>query len=198
MGLLDRVKSILLSPKTEWEVIAGEKPDPGQIIIGYVLPLALIPAIATIIGMGIVGMGPFASVSYGIAMGVVSFITSLVGVYITALVVDVLAPTFGSEKDFGRSLQLVAYSWTPAWVAGILSIIPALGVLGTIAGLYGIYLMYLGLPPIKKTPKDKQVVYLIVSFVVLIVVYMVIGAILGAIVLGIFGVGMMGLQGMQG
>ncbi len=195
MGLLDRVKSILLSPKTEWEVIAGEKPNAGQIIVGYVLPLALIPAAATIIGMGVIGMGPFSSVSYGIAMGIVSFITSLVGVYITALVVDVLAPTFGSEKNFGRSLQLVAYSWTPAWVAGILSIVPALGWLGMVAGLYGIYLMYLGLPPIKKTPQDKQVVYLIVSFVVLMVVYFVIAAILGGIVLGIFGLGMMTMQG---
>ena len=195
MGLLDRVKSILLSPKTEWEVIAGEEPNPGQIIVGYVLPLALIPAIATVIGMGFVGMGPFSSLSYGIAMGVVSFVTSLVGVYVTALVVDVLAPTFGSEKNFGRSLQLVVYSWTPAWVAGILSIIPALGWLGMVAGLYGIYLMYLGLPPIKKTPQDKQVVYLIVSFVVLMIVYFVLAAILGGIVLGIFGLGMMTMQG---
>ncbi len=154
MGLLDRVKSILLSPKTEWEVIAGEEPNPGQIIVGYVLPLALIPAVATVIGMGIVGMGPFSSITYGIAMGVASFVTSLIAVYLTAFVVDILAPNFGSEKDFGRSLQLVAYSWTPAWVAGILSIIPALAWLGMIAGFYGIYLMYLGLPPIKKTPQD--------------------------------------------
>jgi hypothetical protein len=195
MGLLDRVKSILLSPKTEWEVIAGEEPNPGQIIMGYVLPLALIPAVATIIGMGIVGMGPFSSFSYGIAMGVVSVVTSLVGVYITALVVDLLAPTFGSEKDFGRSLQLVAYSWTPAWVAGILQIVPVLGTLAMLAGFYGIYLMYLGLPPIKKTPQDKQVVYLVVSFVVLVVVYMVIAFVLGGIVMGIFGLGMMQMQG---
>jgi uncharacterized membrane protein len=195
MGLLDRVKGILLSPKTEWEVIAGEQPNPGQIIVGYVLPLALIPAVATVIGMGVIGMGPFGSVSYGIAMGVVSFVTSLIGVYLTALVVDLLAPTFGSEKDFGRSLQLVAYSWTPAWVAGILSIVPALAWLGMIAGLYGIYLMYLGLPPIKKTPQDKQVVYLIVSFVVLMVVYFVIAAILTGIVAAILGMGIMTLQG---
>jgi hypothetical protein len=64
-----------------------------------------------------------------------------------------------------------------------------------LAGFYGIYLMYLGLPPIKKTPQDKQVVYLIVSFVVLVVVYMVIAFILGGIVMGIFGLGMMQLQG---
>ena len=195
MGLLDRVKNILLSPKTEWEVIAGEQPNTGQIIVGYVLPLALIPAVATIIGMGLVGTGPFTSFTYGIAMGLVSFVTSLEGVYLTALVVDVLAQNFGSEKDFGRSLQLVAYSWTPAWVAGILSIIPVLGTIGGLLGLYGIYLMYLGLPPIKKTPKDKQIVYLIVAFVVLIIIYMILGAFLSLIFLGIFGLSMMTMAG---
>lgn len=196
MGLLDRVKNILLSPKTEWEVIAGEQPNTGQIIVGYVLPLALIPAVATIIGMGLVGTGPFTSFTYGIAMGLVSFVTSLVGVYLTALVVDVLAQNFGSEKDFGRSLQLVAYSWTPAWVAGILSIIPALGAaIGWLLSLYGIYLMYLGLPPIKKTPKDKQIVYLIVAFVVLIIIYMILGLFLGMIFMGIFGLSMFTMAG---
>ena len=196
MGLLDRVKNILLSPKTEWEVIAGEQPNTGQIIVGYVLPLALIPAVATIIGMGLVGMGPLSSFTYGIAMGLVSFVTSLVGVYLTALVVDVLAQNFGSEKDFGRSLQLVAYSWTPAWVAGILSIIPALGAaIGWLLSLYGIYLMYLGLPPIKKTPKDKQIVYLIVAFVVLIIIYMILGLFLGMIFMGIFGLSMFTMAG---
>jgi uncharacterized membrane protein len=195
MGLLDRVKSILLSPKTEWEVIAGEQPNTGQIIMGYVLPLALIPAVATIIGMGVVGTGPLTSFTLGIAMGLVTFVTSLVGVYLTALVVDVLAPNFGSEKDFGRSLQLVAYSWTPAWVGGILSIIPPLGTIGVLLGLYGIYLMYLGLPPIKKTPNDKQVVYLIVAFVVLIIIYMILGLFLSMIFMGIFGLSMMTMAG---
>jgi len=194
MNLVERAKNIILTPKTEWPVIAGEAAEPVQILIGYVLPLALIPAIATTIGMGLVGAGPMTSFGIGLAMGVAGLVTSILGVLIGAFVVDVLAPTFGSEKNFGRSLQLVAYSWTPAWVAGILQIVPVLGILGTIAGLYGVYLLYLGLPEVKKTPKEKQVVYLIVVLIAILVVYMIIAGILGAIV-AVLGLGMLGAMG---
>ena len=40
--------------------------------------------------------------------------------FLLALIVDVLAPTFGGTKDFVASLKLVAYSYTAAWVAGSL------------------------------------------------------------------------------
>ena len=95
----------------------------------------------------------------GITNGLTTFIVSLAAIYITALIVDALAPSFKSEKNFGRSLQLAVYGYTPAWVAGILNIIPSLSWLSFLAGLYGIYLMFLAFTPIKKTPEDKKVTY---------------------------------------
>ena len=155
------------------------------------LPLALIPTIAHVIGLGLIGRGVMTSFTWGLATGLVQFILAFVGVYLTAFVVDLLAPNFGSQKNLGRAVQLVAYSYTPAWVAGVFNIIPFLGWLAMLASLYGLYLLYLGLPPIMKTPEDKVVVYLIVTIVVLIVIYAIVGAILTAIFLGIFGLGMM-------
>ncbi|MBC8145148.1 MAG: YIP1 family protein, partial [bacterium] len=38
MGLVDRAKNILLKPKEEWQVIAGETPDTGAMVTGYMLP----------------------------------------------------------------------------------------------------------------------------------------------------------------
>ncbi len=187
MNLVDRAKNIILQPKTEWGVIAGEEPNVGQIFTGYVLPLALIPAIASIIGWGLIGRGILSSFSYGIAMGIIQLISAFVVVYIAAFVIDFLAPNFGSQKGLGRAVQLVAYSYTPAWVAGIFYIIPVIGWLAMLAGLYSLYLLYLGLTPIMKTPPDKAVGYLVVSIIVLLIVYFVIGTILTMIVLAIFG-----------
>jgi hypothetical protein len=106
-------------------------------------------------------------------------------------VIAYLAPRFGSQQDLGRAVQLVAYSYTPAWVAGILSIVPALGVLGLVGGLYGLYLMYLGLPDIMQTPQDKVMAYLVVSIVAVIVTYWIITLVLTSIVLGVFGLSAM-------
>ena len=170
MNLVDRAKNIILTPQTEWQVIAGEEPNVGQIMTGYVIPLALIPAVASIIGWGVVG-GGITSFSYGIASGIVAFGVAILSVYLVALVVDFLAPNFGSQKNMGRAVQLVAYSSTPGWVAGILNIFPFIGWLAMLASLYGLYLMYLGLPHMMKTPQEKVVIYLIVGIIAVVVVY---------------------------
>ena len=110
---------------------------------------------------------------------------------------DMLAPSFGSEKNMNKSAQLVAYSATPSYVAGLLSFIPVLGWLISIAGwAYGIYLMYLGIGPLKKTPEDKKAVYMIVTYVIMIVIYFVIAAILGAVLYANLGFG--GIGGLRG
>ena len=92
-----------------------------------------------------------------------------------------MAPSFGSEKNLNRSAQFVGYSYTPSLVGAVLSIFPSVAWLGGLFGLYGIYLMYLGLGPVKKTPDDKRVVYLVVSIIVLVAVYVVIGLILASV-----------------
>ena len=51
MNLIDRAKNIIISPKTEWDVVANEEPNIQQIITGYVFPLAIIPAIALLISI---------------------------------------------------------------------------------------------------------------------------------------------------
>ena len=105
----------------------------------------------------------------------------MISVFVSAFVIDALAPSFGSEKNMGRSVQLVAYSYTPGWIGGLLAIIPSIAIVGVLAGLYGLYLLYLGLPKLKKTPEDKLIGYFVVSLLVIIVVYFVIGMIMAAI-----------------
>jgi len=191
MDIVERVKNIIMTPKTEWLVIAAEEPNTAQIFKGYVLPLALIPAIAHIIGLSVIGRGMMSSFSWGIAMGLIQFILAFVGVYLSAYVIAFLAPRFGSQQDMGRAVQLVAYSYTPAWVAGILSIVPVLGVLVFVGGLYGLYLMYLGLPQMMKTPQDKVIGYLVVSIIAMIVIYWIISLLLTSIIFSVFGLSAM-------
>jgi hypothetical protein len=197
MDIVERVKNIIRTPKTEWLVIAAEEPNTAQIFKGYVLPLALIQAIAHTIGLGVIGRGMGASFSWAIAMGLIQFVLAFVGVYVSAYVIAYLAPRFGSQQDMGRAVQLVAYSYTPAWVAGILSIVPALGILVFVGGLYGLYLMYLGLPQMMKTPQGKVIGYLVVSIIAMIVIYWIISLLLTSIILSVLGLSAMTMmQGM--
>jgi Yip1 domain len=189
MNLVDRAKNIILTPKTEWPVIASEKPDTQQILITYILPLALIPAIANVIGWGFIG-SIFTSLKWGIAMGLVQFFSIFISIFVATFVINALASNFSSTKDSGRALQLVAYSYTPSLIGGIFAIIPVIGWLGSLFGLYGLYLLYLGLPHMMKTPQDKVGIYFIISLVVIIIVYVVVSLILSSIFVSIFGLEM--------
>ncbi|NML20220.1 YIP1 family protein [Pseudoflavitalea sp. G-6-1-2] len=183
MSLIQRAKNILLTPKTEWNVVAGETATMGSLLTGYVLPLAILPAAAAVLGGFLLSHGMF-GVGYLIAMAVISLIAALLGFVISTYVVDAFAPTFKSEKNLGASAQLVAYSGTAIWVAGILSFIPVLGWIIALAGVaYAIYLMYLGVGPVKKTPEDQRIVYVIISILVYWVITWVITALIGGILL---------------
>lgn len=191
MNLIDRVKNIITRPNTEWDVIANEPAEPAKIITGYVLPLAGLAALAAFIGYGLIGFSVLgyriSGIDWGLYQALTVLLSAIISVYVVALVLDLLAPSFGSEKNFNRSIQLVAYSYTPAWIGGLFAILPALSIIGALFGLYGLYLLYLGIPKLKKTPADKHVGYFVVTLIVTIVVYIVIGYILSSILMNVFG-----------
>jgi hypothetical protein len=191
-NLFQRVINILTKPKLEWPVINNEQPNTMKLIFGYALILALIPAIASFISTGLIGvrvMGySYRSFSGGITQGLTQFLTAVIGVYLLALIIDMLAPSFRSEKNFGKSLQLAVYASTAQWVAGIFMMIPGLRWLAMVAGLYSIYLVYTGLPVMKKTPQDQVVVYVVVSILVMLAIGFILALIFGAI-MGLFIVG---------
>ena len=194
-GLVERAKNMIVKPKLEWGVVAAESPDVGGITVGYALPLIILSAIASMIGYGLVGVPGLgrAAFSYGIAQGVTGIISGLVGLYIAAGVMKILGPTFDSTDDFGRAFQLVAYSYTPIWVAGVLMIVPPLGAIAAFAGLiYSIYLFYIGLTPVMGTPQNRVVAYIVVAAIVMIVVTFVLALVLAPIIFGIFGLSMIG------
>ena len=181
MNLVDRVKRILLSPQQEWEVIDGEATTPSALYTGYIMPLAAIGPIATVIGFASFGIsvrlaGPVYRVPIGSAImsAVVTYVLTLVGVYVLSLIIDYLAPTFGGTKSPIQALKVATYSSTAAWVAGIFAIMPGLRML-SILGLYSVYLLYLGLPVLMKATKDRAVAYTVLVVLVEFVLMMVIG-----------------------
>lgn len=190
MNLIERVKNILITPKTEWEVINGETATPMSLLMGYVFPLSIVAAIGPLLtGLLFAGLWGF---KYFLVTAIIAFISQMVAFYISVLIIDMLAPSFGSEKNLNKSAQLVAYSATPGYIGGLLSFIPVLGLLISIAAwVYGVYLMYLGIGPIKKTPEDKKVVYMLVAYIIWIAIYFILAAILGAILFSLFGLGVL-------
>jgi Yip1-like protein len=164
MNLVERLQAILLRPRQTWPTIAAEPATPATIYRRWVLILAAIPAVATFIGWSLIGGGMF-GISYrvplatGIVQMVVGYLLSLLAVYVLALIVNALAPTFHGSKDFVAALKVVAYGSTAGFVGGVFDLLPALSWLALIASLYSIYLVYTGLPTLMRCPPEKAGAY---------------------------------------
>ena len=189
MNIVERVKRILISPATEWPVIAAETTPTATLITGYVLPLAAVSAIAAFIGQVLIGVSVLGTtyrspLGTGLAMAIWAVAAAVIGVFVCAYIINAFAPTFGAAKNDAQAIKVAAYAFTPVWVAGVLQIIPVLGILSILGLFYAAYLMYLGLIALMNAPEDKAVGYTAVVIIVAIVVMFVLGAIGGALFAG--------------
>lgn len=192
-SLVSRVQAILLKPDAEWDRIEAEPATVQGLFTGYACILALIPAVAQLIGsfipVCVFGVCVHRNPIFAVIGAAVAYVIGLVGVYVTALIADELAPSFGGTKNRIAALKLIIYSWTAAWLAGIFAILPALAVL-SLLGLYSFYLLYRGAPKLMKVPQDKEIGYIAVTIIVAFVVFAVIGVISTMVVgMGAMGVG---------
>jgi hypothetical protein len=200
-NLIERAQRILLTPKTEWPVIAAEPETTSGLYTKYVIFLAALGPIAmffksTMIGTQVPFLGNFRlDMGTGLVQLVLGYVLGLVSVYVFALIVNALAPTFGGQKDPVQAQKTVAYAMTAAWIAGVAQLLPWIGMLiGLAGGIYSIYLLYLGLPVTMKSPPDRAAAYTAVSVIAGIILFWICALVIG----GIVGRGMMGGYGAGG
>jgi hypothetical protein len=194
MDIVNRAKDMILKPRDTWAAIKAEQTTIKELYTSYAVILAAIPPLASFLGLSLLGVSmigfhyrtPF---GLGISHALVSYVLSLVGLYVVALIIDALAGSFGSQKNIINAMKVAVYSWTPSWVAGVLFLIPFLSPIAVLLSLYSLYLFYLGLPVLMETPKDKTMGYFIVSILISILVFIVIGFLSRSL----FGLGRMGM-----
>ena len=181
--IVDRARDILIIPKKEWEIIDKETANIGGILAGYVLPLLGIGALATFIGQGLIGQGrdllgrTNTNVTAGLVGALLFVVFTVITVFIVAAAIDALAQSFSSEKNWGKSFQMAAYSLTAMYLGSIFLIWPPLSIVSIICSLYCVYQLYTGIPIMKKTTVDKQVAYLAVIIIITVICLILVGII---------------------
>jgi hypothetical protein len=188
--VMGTVNSAIELVKNPVAFITAHKDDPAtvkEIMIRYVAVLALIPFVAILIGdlwyyslfIRFTFAGSFAAFAF--TRAILTYILDIAAVYVVAIIIRMLAPSFNSTVDEIKSLKLAAYIFTPVFLIAVLDLIPLLGALTFLGALYGLYILYLGLPLVLGTPKDKQVMYVVAVVVATFIVLVVVGAIIGAV-----------------
>ena len=187
--ILQRAQAIILKPVETWQLIKGEGHTVQELMINYAAPLALVPAVATLIGISIVGIripaGHLARAPFmeALAGSVLSYVIQLVSLLAVAWSINALAPYFNAKSDFSSAFKVAAYSMTPAWLLGIFSVLPGLSVL-QIFGLYGYYLLYLGIKELMEAPAEKALWYTTLAIIASIFISLVLSIFVGGAVYG--------------
>ncbi|HOX46538.1 MAG TPA: YIP1 family protein [Myxococcota bacterium] len=150
--LFQRVLELLASPEQTWRAIQKE-PDPGRaLMVRYTALLALLPALVGLLGGLASGQGFLASLVLALLRSGIAFGTA----WTLALMLNSLAPSFGTVRSQNAALKLVSYASTPVWVAGLLTIIPPLLPLAALAGFgYTAFLLHGGCQRLMDTPREK-------------------------------------------
>jgi Yip1 domain len=163
------------------------------------LILAAIPAIASFIGLSLIGIGGFGfsfkiPIASGLAMMITTYILSLAMTFGIGWLTSTLAPTFGGQSNLVQGLKLAVFGGTPMMLAGVFNILPALSIIGLLVALYSLYVMYLGLPVLMKNPKEKTIVYMVVLIIASIIAGVVLSMVSRAFTPSM-GMGGMGMRG---
>ena len=195
-SIVNTAKQFIVNPKLEWEVAKDDTNTAQQHVISYVLPLALISAIAIFIGVGLIGYRVLGyrvqSVSGGLAQAIMSLVSIVIGVYLSGFIIHKLAPTFNTTVSLDKAVKLVGFSYTAILLAGILNIFPPLAFFTFLGGLYSLYILYIGFKPMTNVSEEKSMSYFLVSLLVIVAVYFIIGLILAGII-GVFGFSTLGM-----
>jgi hypothetical protein len=169
MALADRARRIITAPAFEWPVIAAEPDTAPHLFTSYVIPLAAIAPVCSFISSALFLHRP--------VLGAISAALA----FVFALIASALAPSNGGVADRMQALKLVAYSFTPGWIAGVLLLVPFLGSLITLlASFYGLYLVYLGATPVLSVPRSNAI-----GFTVLVVLAAIVLSVLFGILVGL-------------
>ena len=194
MTLVDRVRNICVSPSTEWPVIEQENTPQGDLVTGYLLPLAAVGAIAGVIGSSLIGIpmlgvrAPFFASLVGACIGI---LFTVIGCFVIGFIINALAPTFGGRQDANQAFKTSVYCYTPVLVGGVARVLPLLGgLVQIVAVLYSLYVLYLGLPIMMKAPRDKAPGYT----VVIVVCSIILGAVISGVFLVLGGLGIIGAR----
>ncbi len=183
-SLITRIRNILTRPDATWDVIEAEVASTEGLYKGWVLPLAAIPpvcgAIASLAlgGIHLFGVRYEPSLVVVLAEQLSHYLLTLAEVFLLAVFVDLLAPSFGGVRGHIQAMKLTAYSGTALWAAGLFKLLPAVGGLLWLFGwIYSGYLFHLGLSRLMKSDPARTTGYFVACLVVALILAVLIGSV---------------------
>lgn len=183
METLDRIVRIVLHPRTEWELIASEETSIDALLRRYIVPLSLLAPVATSIGMRVFDStwdydrGYRVPVADIFSAAATTLFASIASVFALAGIFVLLAPFYGSTRDYRVALQVATYGAIPVMLAGATLVLPVMALIALIGFAHSLYLYWLGARHVLHVRGNEQAEFVGISILILSVTSTVVGAI---------------------
>lgn len=187
--ILNHIWGLYAHPLEEWKTI-DERHESFSFALSHILLIALVPCIAAYYASAHLGwsIGTRESIyltqSSATMMAVAMYAGMIGAVFALAYLIHWMAKTFGATPTYTQSLELAAYTATPAIMSGVAALYPELWfvTMAFLAGVaYSVYLLYAGVPILMHIPEERGFIYassVVTAGLILMVILMVTSAIL--------------------
>ncbi len=175
-----KIQGMLFSqPDKAWLEIKQNQYSWKQVFTYYLIPLLFISSLASAFFMG----RQFEELGFDWnQIFLITFVGSLIAIYISGHLITALAPRFTGSGTFDESISLIAFAYSPVFLASVIaSVHETLQIINLIAIIYMLYIFFKGIPGMMNIPVHKQLGFTIISVMILFLSRLMISAFFAAI-----------------
>ena len=182
MPALHRIVGIVVRPRAEWELIAREESTVDELLRRYILPLSLLAPAATMVGMRFFDAAWDEDLGYMVpqqeifAAGATTLFATIASVFLLAGIFVLIAPMYGSSRDYRKAFKVATYGAVPVMLAGATLVLPVMAIIG-LAGLsHSLFVYWLGVRQVLNVRGSNTSEFVGISMLMLIVASTLAGA----------------------
>jgi hypothetical protein len=168
-----RIFLLVFYPEAEWEEIARERIGIDVLVRRYILPLSLIAPVATVIGMKTFDASWDPAAGYQVpsgeiyAAGATTLFGSIASIFLLAAIFRLIAPMYGSSRDYVAALKVATFGAMPVMLAGATLVVPVFVIVSVVALCHTLFLYWLGVRHVLGVEAGAQAEFVGVSLVML-------------------------------
>lgn len=187
METLRRIGLLVFRPTAEWDRIAREETSVVMLLFRYILPLASLAPVATMIGMTAFDRawdpvhGYLVPSDRILATGATTYVAIVGSIFVLAAIFALIAPLFGGAREYLAALKVATYGAVPVLLCGATLLLPVMAVVSLIGLCHTLFLFWLGARRMLRVPATAGAEFLGITIVLLTLLSVLLGAAVSAI-----------------
>lgn len=173
MSYWRRLLWLIVSPGEAWDAIRDEPIGVEVLIVRYIVPLSLIPAVASVIGMTTFDRAWDPASGYLVpeheifAAGSTTLFGTIFSIFALAGIFRLIAPMYGSSRDYGAALKVATFGAIPVLLAGATLLVPVMIAVPVIGLCHTLYLFWIGVGRVLDVEPGSQTEFIGISITLL-------------------------------